>query len=205
MKLIDIPVFFICPSHNEKYVTREKHMYDLLREIGFKSITHFKSSTEQYPTCLVKATTDILNQYMNDEPILILEDDIEMYRHLDSTTDIELPENTDAFYLGFSKDGGSKIINSHEGPSIVGKISATHIKIFNMLSAHAILYKSKRYKERVVDALNEIVDKKGYYNDVVLSRLHSNYNIYGYYYPFFYQSVKYDNSIWVENQTRFHY
>ena len=203
MKLIDIPVFFICPSHNEKYVTRENHMYDLLRRIGFKSITHFKSTTEQYPTCLVKATTDILNQNMNDEPILILEDDIEMYT--ESITNIDLPENTDAFYLGFSKDGGSKTRNSHEGPSIVGKISDTYIKIFNMLSAHAILYKSKRYKQRVVDALNEIVDKKGYYNDVVLSRLQSDYNIYGYYYPVFYQSVKYDNSIGVENQTRFYY
>ena len=72
MKLVDIPVFFICPSHNEKYLTREKHMYDLLHRIGFKSITHFKSSTEDYPTCLVKATTDILNQYMNNEPVIIV-------------------------------------------------------------------------------------------------------------------------------------
>jgi hypothetical protein len=205
MKLIDIPVFFICPSHNEKYKLREKHMYELLQQIGFTTITHFKSTTDEYPTCLVKATTDILNQCMNDEPVIILEDDIEMYTSLDSTTHIDLPENTDAFYLGFSKDGGSKTRNSHEGPSIVGKISATHIKIFNMLSAHAILYKSKRYKERVVDALNKIVDKKGYYNDVILSRLQYDYNIYGYYYPFFYQSVNYDNVIETEKQTRFHY
>ena len=205
MKLVDIPVFFICPSHNEKYLTREKHMYDLLHRIGFKSITHFKSSTEDYPTCLVKATTDILNQYMNNEPVIILEDDIEMYNPLDSTTDIEWPENTDAFYLGFSKDGGSKTRNFHEGPSNVGKISDKYIKIFNMLSAHAILYKSKHYKERVVNELNNIINQKGYYNDVILSRLHYDYNIYGYYYPFFYQSVNYDNVIETENQTRFHY
>jgi hypothetical protein len=205
MKLIDIPVFFICPSHNEKYIAREKHMYDILQQIGFKSITHYKSGTESYPTCLVKATTDILNNCMNNDPIIILEDDIELFTSLDSNTDIDLPENTDAFYLGFSKDGGSKTRNSHEGPSIIGKISSTYIKIFNMLSAHAILYKSMQYKERVINELNSIVDKKGYYNDVVLSRLHSEYNIYGYYYPFFYQSVRYDNDIHVENQTRFHY
>ena len=86
MKLVDIPIFFICPSHNEKYMAREKHMYDLLSGIGFKSITHFKSGSESYPTCLVKATTDILNQCMNDDPILIVEDDIEM---IDENSDAE--------------------------------------------------------------------------------------------------------------------
>ena len=72
MKLVDIPVVFICPSHNEKYLAREKHMHELLQTIGFKSITHHKSGSEAYPTCLVNATVDILNKHMNDEPVINL-------------------------------------------------------------------------------------------------------------------------------------
>ena len=205
MKLIDIPVFFICPSHNEKYLAREKHMHELLNQIGFKSITHFKSGTELYPTCLVQATIDILINHVDDNPIIILEDDIELYMPIDSTTHIDLPEDTDAFYLGLSKDGGSKTINLHDGPSIVKKISNTHIQILNMLSAHAILYKSKRYKERVIESLKNILDKPRYYNDVVLARLHAEHKIYGYYYPLFYQSVKWGNVQHTENQTKFYF
>lgn len=205
MKLVDIPVVFICPSHNEKYLAREKHMYELLHTIGFKSIRHYKSGSEAYPTCLVNATVDILNKHMNDEPLIILEDDIEMYKDLDSETTIDMPDDCDAFYLGFSKSGGSKTRNSHEGSSIIEKISDKYIQIFNMLGGHAILYKSKRYKERVIKELTVIKEIKGSYNDVVMSRLHPDYKIYGFHYPLFYQSIKWGNVQHTENFTRFHF
>jgi hypothetical protein len=205
MKLVDIPVVFICPSHNEKYLAREKHMHELLQAIGFKSITHYKSGCEAYPSCLVNATVDILNKHMNDEPVIILEDDIEMYRDLNSETLIDMPDDCDAFYLGFSKSGGSKTRNSHEGPSIVRHISDTHIRILNMLCTHAIIYVSQRYKERVIKELNTIKEHVGYFNDVVIARLHPEYKIYGYHYPLFYQSVKWGNVQHTENYTRYHY
>lgn len=61
---------YICPDHNEKYHTRNLHMDNMLDTIGFKDFTHFKSSTENYPTCLNKATIDILENNL-DNPILI--------------------------------------------------------------------------------------------------------------------------------------
>ena len=103
MKLIDIPVIFICPDHNEKYSARKTHMFELLSKIGFKSIIHHKSGNEEYPTCLTKATIDILQNYLNDEPMILLEDDIEPFLELNSQTEIDIPKDTDAFYLGFSK------------------------------------------------------------------------------------------------------
>lgn len=205
MKLIDIPVIFICPSHNERYIAREKHTYELLQTIGFKSITHFKSGTEAYPTCLVKATIDILNTYMDDEPILILEDDVEMYKELNSETNIDLPEDYDAFYLGFSKSGGSKTKNTHCGRAKITKISDTYIRILNMLSGHAIIYKSKKYKERVCECLKIIQEIKGHFKDVAISRIQSEYKIYAYYYPLFYQSVKWGNPPHAENSSRFQF
>jgi hypothetical protein len=203
MKLIDIPVVFICPSHNEKYIAREKHMFELLNTIGFKSITHYKSGSEGYPTCLANSNIDILNSNMNDEPILIIEDDVEMYKDLNSEIIIDFPEDCDAFYLGFSKSGGSKTENSHEGSSIVKQISDKYIRIFNMLTTHAIIYNSKKYKERVIQQLTAFNEIKGYYNDVLIARLHPSYNIYGFLYPLFYQSIKWGNVEHTENYTRF--
>jgi hypothetical protein len=203
MKLIDIPVVYICPDHNPKYNERKQHMDRLLNSIGFKSITHYKSGTEEYPTCLAKATIAVLNQFLNDEPVIIFEDDVEPFFELDADTEIEFPDNTDAFYLGISRSGGSKMQNVDDGPSIVEPYSDKHIRILNMLSAHAVLYRSKIYKEKVIEALNSIIGKAGYYNDVTIARLHSSYHIYAYYFPFFYQSSKFGNSQHVENCTRF--
>jgi hypothetical protein len=203
MKLVDIPVVFICPDHNEKYSSRKHHMFQLLEKIGFKNIQHHKSGNEAYPTCLAKATIDIMNQHLDDEPFILLEDDVEPFLELNSEIELGMPEDTDAFYLGFSKSGGHPNLNSHQGFCSVQPKSDTHIRILNMLSAHAILYKSKRYKEKIIEITEEIIDKIGYHTDVVISRIQADYNVYGYYYPLFYQSVKWGNVQHTEDYTRF--
>jgi len=207
MKLVDVPVIFICPDHDEKYHARKEHMVELLTKMGFQSITHHKSGTESYPTCLVKATIDILKEHLDDDAFILLEDDVETFdveTVVHSEIDLEMPDNTDAFYLGFSKSGGHKSINSHDGWSQIEKISDKHIRILNMLSAHAILYKSKAYKTRVVDELEKVIQTP-YYNDVVLARLHPEYNIYGYHYPLFYQSVTWGNPQHTQDFTKFRF
>lgn len=203
MKLIDIPIIFICPDHNEKYSARKDHMFDLLNTIGFKNITHYKSGSDSYPTCLLKAFIHILTIYLDDSPIIIIEDDVECFLELDSETEFTMPFDTDAFYLGFSKSGGHKTLNSHDGWSEIEKITDKYIKILNMLTTHAILYKSKRYKERVIQELTNLLDNPLYHSDVIISRLQPNYNIYGYHYPLFYQSVKWGNVQHTEDYTKF--
>jgi len=200
MKLVDIPVIFICPDHNEKYHARKEHMVQLLNTIGFKSITHFKSGNQGYPTCLLKANIDILRENLNDDAFLLLEDDVEPFLELNSETEFDMPEDTDAFYLGFSKSGGHKTLNSHEGSSQIKKISDKYIRILNMLTTHAVLYKSKCYKQRVIQELEKVGD---YNCDVIMSRLHPEYKIYGYHYPLFYQSVKWGNVQPLEDHTKF--
>ena len=203
MKLIDIPVVFICPDHNEKYSARKQHMFQLLTQIGFKNIQHHKSGNEAYPTCLAKATIDVMNQYLDDEPFILLEDDVEPFLELNSDTEIEMPEDTDAFYLGFSKSGGHPTLNSHQGVCSIQPKTVKHIRILNMLTTHAILYRSKKYKEKIIEIMKEITDKTGHYNDVAMSRIQPNFNIYGYYYPLFYQSIKWGNVQHTEDYTRF--
>jgi len=202
MKLVDIPVVFICPDHNEKYSARKQHMFQLLDSIGFKSVTHFKSGTENYPTCLVKAFVEVLNSYLDDGPVIILEDDIEPYLEINRETEFEMPEDTDAFYLGLSVNAGSKTQNVNVGYAEIEKISDKHIRIHNMLGGHAILYKSLKYKERVIQELTNLFDKPHYHSDVVISRIQSEYKVYGYHHPLFYQSKVWGGD---EIATRFKY
>jgi hypothetical protein len=148
--------------------------------------------------------------YLDDNPIIIIEDDVECFTELNSETEIDIPEDTDAFYLGFSKFAGHKTLNYHDGSSQIEKISDKHIRILNMLSTHAILYKTKSYKQRVIEEFEKVVDKS-YYNDIIISRIQAEYKIYAYHYPLFYQSVKFQNNKYiksnqeVENCTKYTY
>ena len=207
MLLLDIPVIFICPDHNEKYRERKEYMFTLLLNMGFKDVTMFKSGNESYPLCLVQATHDILETKLDDKPFLLFEDDIELSEWV-TDMNIEIPEDTDAFYLGLSKYATSYTENCSIGYNSVSieSISEKHVRILNMLSTHAILYISKRYKEAVMNAMKNIIDtNSGYVNDVLIARLHKDYKIYAYKYPFFFQSDKLGNPWHVKDATNFRF
>jgi hypothetical protein len=196
MKLIDIKTVYMCPDHNEKYHTRKLHMDNLLSTIGFKDFTHHLSSTENYPSCLNKATIDILENNI-DNPVLILEDDVEW-------TGIEefvFDQTADAIYFGLSRSGGHPTETIHLGDSVFEPWSDSQAKVLNMLSGHAILYISRRYKEAVIDILKNNVST--FYNDVLLSRLQPNFTILANKKPIFYQSSKFNVGMHEENWTKF--
>ena len=105
------------------------------------------------------------------------------------TTDIYIPHAADAMYLGISRAGGSFYNGYDDGPCIVEPYNADIVRVKNMLSAHAILYLSARYKADAAKRLKGIRGLANYFSDVVLSRLHPYYNIYAYKRPLFYQSA----------------
>jgi hypothetical protein len=197
MKIINLKTVYICPDHNDKYHDRKIHMDTLLNKIGFKDIIHFKSSSEKYPTCLCKAIIDILKDNL-DNPVLILEDDIEWT----GLIDIEFEPHVDAIYLGLSKSGGHPTNNIHLGDSIFQPWSETQVKVINMLSGHAILYNSRKYKEAVIDILSNNLNEL-YHSDVLYSRLQPKYNILANKKPIFYQSSKFNKTMHEENWTKF--
>lgn len=199
MKLQDINTVFICPDHNEKYRERKEHMVKLLTDIGVKNFSMYKSPTENYPKCLISGMIDVLKGHMDDEPLLMLEDDVEFT----GSDTFDIPLDCDALYIGISKSGGSKTINLHDGDSIFAHYNDTQVKILNMLSHHAVLYMTKKYKQAVVDELEKYLNRESYYNDVIISRIQPNYNIYANKIPSFYQSRHYGNVIHVENCTKF--
>lgn len=106
----------------------------------------------------------------------------------------------DAIYLGISRSGGHPTDNIHLGDSVFESWSDTQVKVINMLSGHAILYISRSYKEAVIESFKNNVL---FYNDVLLSRLQSNFNVLANKQPVFYQSSKFNVSIHEENWTKF--
>lgn len=158
----------------------------LLTGLGFTNFQHFKSGTERYPACLIKATVDILRANL-DNPVLILEDDVES----NGATDFAVPPGADAIYFGLSTTRGSMTINRHEGHTQFETYSDKQVRILNMLSGHAILYISRAYKEAVIATLEAHVDTD-YYNDVLMARLHHRYNIYANRMPAFWQSNRFN-------------
>ena len=198
MNIIDWKTIYICTDHNEKYHTRNIHMNNLLNTIGFKDFKQYKSSTENYPTCLIKAIIDILENNL-DNPILILEDDIECVEgHCEIVFDFD--PTADAIYLGLSKSGGHSIDNIHLGYSVFEPWSDTQVRVLNMLSGHAILYISRAYKEAVIESFKNNM----YYNsDVLMSRLQPNFTILANKKPIFYQSSKFNIGMHEENYTKF--
>ena len=190
MKLADLKVIYICPDHNEKYHARKLHMDNLLATIGFTDVHHYKSSTENYPACLIKATIDILQSNM-DHPFLLLEDDVDWT----GGHEFDLDPSADAIYFGLSHCGGSPTHNYHIDNAEYTDHSETQVRILNMLSAHAILYISQRYKQAVINTLTPYMSIS-YNSDVLISRIQSQYMVLGQKQPFFYQSSKFNK----ENQ-----
>jgi hypothetical protein len=196
MKLQDLKVVYICPDHNDKYRARKEHMDALLTRIGIRQFEHFKSSTEAYPDCLSRATIDILKKYM-DEPVLILEDDVEFT----GVDEFDRVEGADAIYFGLSTSAGHPTNNIHHGPAQYTCYSASQVRIQNMLGGHATLYISSAYKKNVIETLESHMGHN-LYNDVLISRLHHRYIILANRKPSFYQAAKFNRTDHEERNTK---
>lgn len=185
MKIQDLKVIFICPEHNEKYRKRKAHMEQLLERIGFKEVIHFKSSSIKYPQCLTLATIEILTTY-NTEPILLLEDDVD-FTGIDT---FDYVSDADAIYFGISRSGGHPRLNTHQGGCKVEPYSLRQVRVLNMLTTHAVLYISTRYKNAVVEQLKRNLPN---HSDVMISRLHPNFKVLANKAPSFYQAAHLNN------------
>jgi hypothetical protein len=194
MKIQDLKTVYICPDHNEKYRARKVHMDILLTNLGFKDFTHHKSGSEAYPRCLSLATIEILNQYP-DQPILILEDDIE-FNGVDT---FDLVEDADAIYFGTSRSGGHPTENKDQGRSMFQAYSDSQVRVLNMLSTHAILYCSAHYKAAVIKVLTDYTG----YNDVAISRIQPSFKVLANKRPSFFQSAAFNTGLHEQIWTKF--
>jgi hypothetical protein len=194
-RLQDIKTYFICPDHNEKYQKRRQHMESLLTRLGFTNWQHYKSGSVKYPQCLADANIDILQQNLNDEPVLILEDDVECSGHLE----FEMPPGCDAIYFGLSRWAGSATEDYHDGTAQFSNFSDTQVRVLNMLSMHAVLHISRAFKEEFIRILQEHTQ---YNTDVLISRIQPKYCVLANRTPAFWQANAFNLPNNLESSTK---
>lgn len=109
-------------------------------------------------------------------PCLVLEDDVKITNNFNSI--LEVPDNTDAVYLGVS----------HAGNPYGIMINDDYARIFNVLAAHAILYISPSFAEAAFNTAKHcLIDNMAPF-DLGMAQLLAKYYVITPTMPYFYQS-----------------
>lgn len=183
INLLDIPVFYI---NMKKDVEKNNHMKKMLEDLGFKNVTRIEAVEDKVSgrRGLSKSQYKALTQV--PPPFIVLEDDCQI-KYFKS--EINIPDDTDAFYLGNSAWG---ILGSHTGFVLryqqVKEMPEVY-RIFNMLSSHAILYLSNDYVSVCQRTTNYCanVAKNPYPMDIPFAEIQKYYNVYTMNKPLFIQ------------------
>ena len=119
----------------------------------------------------------------NEGPLLILEDDVWYTSNFHPI--VEVPDETDAVYLGTSVWGMVNGVSTGGGTTF-DVIDSDFVKPMNMLGVHSVLYLSEEYKKKTIE--NMLGAKvKGFIMDEPVAMDMKNHNILCYSHPRFYQ------------------
>lgn len=178
LNLLKLPVYYI---NMDKAIERKKSMEQMLTECGFENVTRVEGLEHNNPMsgCAASHYT-ILESF--EPPYIILEDDcaIKNFR-----SEVEIPDDSDIVYLGISSWGR---MNSHSGPCVkYDMVDQELLRIYNMLSTHAMLFLSKEYCnlcKNIAKHFYEIGD----HLDIGFAEVQKYYNVYAFDDPMFYQT-----------------
>jgi len=138
LNLRTIPVYYI---NLDEAVEKKLRTERLLSRMGFENVTRIpaiKNESGRIVGC-ARSHHEILSNFQC--PFIILEDDCDL--NIDFDGFIEVPDNSDAVYLGISHWG--RYLN-HSGPYVHTKSTDTDcVRVYNMLATHAILYLTDEY------------------------------------------------------------
>ena len=179
-KLTDIPVVYI---NLDEHTERRDSIQSSLEDLGFKNsirVSGFKDPVGKRGC----AYSHALALEEIDPPFILLEDDCLPLNFID---EIEVPNESDAVYLGISSWGR---MNSHSGPCVQWESvegNSDLVRIYNMLSAHAILYINPDYVD-----LCKRISYNGYlisdHHDIGFAEVQRYYDIFAFDSPMFYQT-----------------
>lgn len=186
IKLTGIDAYYI---NMHRDIKREKSTLDVLGSCGFHSIRRapgFKNKNHAVG-CGLAHQNVLSSRVEHNGPFLLFEDDIAL-THFDNI--IEIPDNTDALYLGVSKMG--VVDGTHKEELIVSKVEGyPHlVKIHNMLAAHAILYINNDYVKSLSNFIEYHIDH-GIPHDIGMAEHMADWNVYALDKPMFIQREKF--------------
>ena len=184
LDLREIPAVYM---NLEKHTEKNESMYNMLNGMGFKNINRVDGilDSENPIAGCSKAHHMALNNFKT--PFILFEDDCGI-AYDDYNLEIEIPDNADAVYLGVSDWGRMNGHNGFYNQYDHVENQDNLLRIYNMLSGHAILYLSEIYREMCVRiAYHAGYVVKDYYHDVGFAEIQKWFNVYCFDRPIFYQ------------------
>jgi hypothetical protein len=176
-------------------------MYNLLSSIGFETIERIEGvlDTENPVAGCSKAHHKALSSF--ETPFVLFEDDCVLFDQ-NTITEIEIPDNADALYLGISSWGR---MNGHNGFYLQYdefEEQSNLLRIYNMLGGHSIIYLTEDYKKMC----EKVSYHAGYvikdYQDIGFAEIQKFFNVYSLNNPMFYQT---SNALGTKNNiTSYH-
>jgi hypothetical protein len=163
---------------------KNEYMKTMLSECGFEKIIRISASrfSDRHLAGCSFSHFNALREV--EPPFIVFEDDC---RVKNFHPIIEIPEDSDAVYLGVSSWGR---MNSHSGPCVQYDIKDQYpglLQVYNMLGAHAILYLSKQYTD-LCSKISHYFYCTSDHQDIGFAEVQRYFNIYAFDDPMFYQT-----------------
>ena len=178
-----------------------KKMEEQFKTHGFKNYERFSARVIEPPPTTQKAVwhyvgcaqshIDILESE-KETPLIILEDDAKLTDYFNPLLK-NIPEDTDAIYLGISHGDGRYMAQD---------IGHNYARIQGIFATHAILYLTEKYKKAVVDIAKDFVYNKLSPFDLGCAMIQKQFNVITPHLPFFYQADERTSANKWENLTR---
>lgn len=173
----------------EEKQDRRKKIENLLQKNGFTNVNRFDAKKSGKRVGCSMSHSALLQEIVknNSYPCLVLEDDLEVYNF---RKNIEIPDDADAMYLGFSSYGWNHNQDEPFPKSLkVTELNDDYHRVYNMLARHAIIHFNPEYDLACIDAMNNFIQYPDIHKagDVSISRFHPQYKVYALNEPIFYQ------------------
>ena len=179
INITKVPVLYI---NLERDVEKNEQMKKMLSDLGFETVIRLEGHLFPDKPLSGCAYSWFTALQQIKPPFLVLEDDCVVKNF---SLEIDIPDNADAIYLGISSWGR---MNSHSGPFVqYERFDNNILRIYNMLSTHAILYLGEEYTS-VCTKIAKHWASIGDHLDIGFAEVQRYYNIYAFNDPFFYQT-----------------
>ena len=180
LNLTDIPVYYV---NLEGEDVKREHTESMLKDLGFKYVHRFDAIRHEAGRIIGCARSHYEILKNEKPPFIILEDDCALNKEF--VSEIEVPDNADALYLGISHWG--RYLN-HSGPYVhCTKVDDNIVRVHNMLATHAIMYLSDSYTEMCKRVAYHFGYEVENHLDIGFAEIHKFFNVYSFDEPLFRQ------------------
>lgn len=167
-----------CP----KSESRHDKFKQMLSKLDIPAFMLNGEITTPYTVGVAKNHIDAISRSLGGRPVLVLEDDAVATSYY--LPEIDVPDNADALYLGTSIYGR---IRKETSQTVIAADTGEYLRIFNMLSLHAVVYLSDSYKYKIIGILESFIKNPvGGCDDPIADAMWQS-NIYSVKKPFFFQ------------------